>query len=90
MNKNQYISEIKKLIKGNDKKTYYFAKDTNIVSWYDGMQIPTNLFKVFIKNDVLYINVTDAYHTEKDNVEKLSEWDVDDIMTIFDLIKHNK
>ncbi len=90
MNKNQYISAIKKLIKDNEKKTYYFAKDTVIDSWYDGMVVPTNLYKVFIKKDVLYINVTDEYHPNIDNEEKISEWDVEDIEKIFELVKHNK
>lgn len=90
MNKNQYISEIKKLIKGNDKKTYFFGANTNIVSWYDGMQIPTKIVKVFVKDNVLYINCMDAYHVEETNIEKVADWDVDDIANIYQLIKTNK
>lgn len=90
MNKNQYISEIKKLVKCNDNKTYFFSNGLNIVTWYDGMQIPTNIHKVFVKGNVLYINVTDAYHTETDNVEKMSDWDVDDVATIYSLVSNNK
>lgn len=89
MNKNQYISNIKKIVSGFDKKTYNFKPNTIMLSWYDGEKIKTTIYKVFVKNNVLYINCTDEHHTDINNTEKMCEWDVDDVAYIYKLIESN-
>lgn len=86
MNKNQLIAEIKKLVRQFEDNTFFFAPNTIITSWYDGEQIPTHILKVFIKKNVLYINAVDEAHTDVNNIEKISEWDIDDIGVIYNKI----
>lgn len=91
MTKNQLIAAIKNLIKDKEceNKTYYFGPNSVELWLYeDETKVPTKLIKVYIKKDVLYI-------TTEDNVigiddEKVSEFDITEVKTFYDMIKNNK
>lgn len=98
MTKNQYISEIKKLIKEKypENKTYYFAQGTYMPLWLypddlkddrEEYKTMTKLNKLFIKKDVLYINTEDSILGIDE--EKVSEFDITEVKEFYNKIKNN-
>lgn len=90
-NKNQLISDIKKIIKerGLENKTYYFGT-VYIPLWLyeEKEKVMTKLNKMYIKKDVLYINTEDSVIGIDD--EKVSEFDITEVEQFYNLIKNNQ
>lgn len=69
MNKNLMINAIKKHLKCNNNKKFYFPTDTIVeLDRYDEY-IPTLLISMSVKKDVLYLkSYTEKYGIETDKV----------------------
>ena len=86
-NKMKILHDIKNLVKQNDNSTYYFKAGTILDLWNNGKKIPSVVYYLKVKKDVLYICVSDVWLDH--SVEKLSEFDIDEVDTIYSLSKNN-
>ncbi len=87
-NKMQLINKIKGLVRKNTNNTYYFATNTIADMWNNEKKIPTVLHYVKVKNDVLYICVSDVWLDH--SIEKFSDFDIDEIEYVYNLVLNNK
>ena len=88
MNKMKILHDIKNLVREYDNKTYYFKAGTILDLWDNDKQIPSVIYYLKVKKDVLYICVSDVWLDH--SVEKLSDFDIEEVYAIYQLIKNNK
>ena len=85
-NKNQMLHEIKEMVKSMPNKTFYFPNITIPIWKWEKNQIPTTLISLSVKKDTLYLELQDY---EEHSVERLFEFDVDEVESILDIVSKN-
>ena len=88
-NKNKLIHDIKSIVKGNENKTYYFSTTypPKVMLWKWEEKTLSTLKYLEVKKDVLYLCVEDKDGIDTD---KLSDFDVEEVALVYDLVKDNR